>query len=136
MAVETLYFMLRYRGIVQQVSNAVCTCEWVAIPSDRRRRAVEFWQVYGPRWRVVRGVIQTSELVCSAGRDFDAEGMSGAECEGNETDSYSSRVRVLILFESRGPDSETMTYLFQRVGYVIAKRRRDYPRTLTATLRG
>jgi hypothetical protein len=35
MTVETLYFVLRYRGVVQQLSDAICACEWIAVPSDR-----------------------------------------------------------------------------------------------------
>lgn len=99
-AVETLYLVLRCRSVVQQVSNTVRAFEWVTVPSDRGRRAIEFGKVHGPCRRVVRGVIQTSKLVCSTGRDFDAVGISGAGCGANETYSYSSRVRVLILFES------------------------------------
>ena len=114
MTVKTLYFVLRHRGVIQQVSNAIRAREWAAVPSDRRRRAVEFGQVYGPRWRVVRGVIQASELVCGTGRDFDAVGISEAGCEVDETCSYSSRVRVLILFEPHGPDSNN--YLLECVG--------------------
>jgi hypothetical protein len=49
----------------------------------------------------------------------------------NEMHSYSSRVRVLILFESRGPDSEAC--LLERIEDIIAKRRRNYPRRLTAS---
>ena len=54
--VETLYFVLRDRGVVQQVSNAVCACERVPVPSNRGRRSVELWHVYSPRRRIVRGV--------------------------------------------------------------------------------
>ena len=43
MTVETLYFVLRYGGVVQQLSNAICAREWIAVPSDRGRRTVEFW---------------------------------------------------------------------------------------------
>lgn len=124
MTVETLYFVLRYGGILQQVSNAVCACEWVAVPSDRRRRTVEFRQVCDPRWGVVRGVIQAGELVCSTGRDFDAVGISEPGCEMNEAHSYSSRVRVLILFESCGPNFGT--YLLERVGKLMTEIQGDY----------
>jgi len=125
MTVKTLYFVLRYRDIVQQVSNAVCACKRVAIPSDRRRRTVKFRQVHDPRWRVVRGVVQTSELVRSTGRDFDAAVISGTGHSVNGNHPYSSRVRVLILFESRDPDSET--YLLVRIEDVIVKMRGDCP---------
>ena len=129
MTVETLHFVLRDRGVVQQVPNTVCACERVPVPSDRRRRAVELWNVHGPRRRVIRGVKQTSELVRSTGRDFDAVGISGTGHGVNGTHSYSSRVRVLILSGSRGPRSEC--YLLGCIGYVVTKTRGDYPQTLT-----
>ena len=99
--VEALYFMFRRRGFVQQVPDAVCTLVRVSIPSDRRRRPVEFRQISDPRWGVIRGVVQTSELVCSASRNFDAVESSAAGCEASQTHlAYSSRVRVLILLKS------------------------------------
>ena len=131
MTVETLDFVLRDRGVVQQVSNTLCACERVPVPSDRRRRAVELWHVYGPRRRIVRGVEQTGELVRGTGRDFDAIGVSGTGHGVSGVHSYSSRVRVLILFGSRGPNCET--YLLRCIGYVVAKTRGDCPRTLTRT---
>jgi len=78
MTVKALYFVLRCGGVIQQVSDAVYACEWVAIPSDCGRRTIEFWQVYGPRWRVVRGIIEASELVRSTGGDFDVISSEGA----------------------------------------------------------
>ena len=104
--VKTLYFVLCCRGVVQQFLNAFCACEWVAIPSDRRRRAIEFGKVYCPRWGVVGGIIQAGELVCGACRDFDALGVSVEECGVDQTYSYSSRVRVVILREFRGSSPE------------------------------
>ena len=104
MAVKTLNLVFRYGSIFQQLSDAVSTCEWVAIPSDRRRGAIELWKVYTPRWRIVRGVIQTSELICSTGCNFDAVKILETEHEMNETCSHSSRVRVLILSECAAQD--------------------------------
>lgn len=106
MAIKTLHFVFRYGGVVQQVSDATCACEWVAIPRDCGRRTIEFWQVYSPRRRVVRGIVQASELVRSTGRDFDAVMISETGWGMNETHSYSSRVRVLIFFGFRGPKTD------------------------------
>lgn len=98
MTVVGLNFMLRTGHVLDELLDTIHPLARIAVPCQGRRSTVELGQVIRASGGVVRGIVQTSELVCSPRRDIYA-GPSVNDDSDRSTWTYSSRVNGVDIFE-------------------------------------
>jgi hypothetical protein len=71
MAVERLDVVLRRGHVFDERHETVNTLEWSTVPGERGGGAIELGQLAETRRRVIRGIVDASEIVRCACGDFD-----------------------------------------------------------------